>query len=1022
MKKAFLSILITSYVISAAPLISMAQRTVSYDDPPAAYRMAMDLFSKQKYSAAQEVFRKIVQEISDPHSVMQIQAAYYNALCAYELNHYDATQLYTDFIQTYPESTMAHLAQFQLARLHYRNKEYRPALDAFKKTDLRQLTSDEKNEYYFKTGYCYLKGDNLALAEESFQKVLDSPSVYQGPANYYYAHIAYLKGDDDEALEGFERLTEDQTFKDIVPYYIIQIKYRQQQYQEVINLGNQLTGSTEDKKASDIFRMVGDAYFKTGRYSESIPLLEKYSRSSGARMNVPDWYQLGYACYRAGKYDQAIQAFQKSVSAQDSVAQNAFYHLGDCYVNTGQKQFALNAFQSAYKMNFDPAIKEDALFNYAKLAYDLSFDPYSEAINALKQYIRDYPQSKRIDEANRYLVNLFLSTSNYKEAIETIEKIRIKDDPTRAAYQKAAHYRGIELFNSKDYAEAAGMFKKSLDFPLDKTIHASNYYWLGESFYRLGSYDFASEHYKKFLTLADASHTPLYSMTSYNLGYCYFNLKRYEQAIGYFKKFTSSGSSETQYLKDAYIRLGDSYLVNKNYDEAVDYYNKAIPLSGGDSDYALLQKAMATGGKGDFAGKAGLLREYLTVFPRSTYTEEALYELGTTCILLNRDQEALDYFRRIPQDFPSGKYIKKSLLKTGLIYYNDNSNEQAISVLKKVISDYPGSEESREALEIIRNIYVDLNRVNEYLTYAQTLPFADISLSAQDSLSYFTAEDRYMKGDCKEAIRGFKEYTERFSQGAFLVQAHFYQSECELRNKDKESAIRGYTYVLEQPPSQFTENALERMSVLTFERGDLPGALELYQRLEEAASTKSSFLIALTGQMRCHFLLKNYDRASVLAEKVLTMELTEPEKEAEASFILARSSLATGNQDMAMKAFQRTCELVQDERAAESQYHIAWICTERKAYPDAEKQAFELINRYAAYDYWVARGFVLLSDIYAGTGNTFQAKQTLQSIIDNYPGEDLRKEATQKLNAILAAEKALQNQPSQEEPDEEDGF
>ncbi|MDD5507139.1 MAG: tetratricopeptide repeat protein [Bacteroidales bacterium] len=1018
--KAFLSLLIVSCLTTLVSWPSSAQRTVSYDDPLASFNLAMDLFNKEKYTAAQEVFRQVTHRITDPHSVMRIQAAYYDALCAYELHHQNATELYVDFIRTYPENTMAQLAQFQLARLHYRNKEYRPALEAFKKTDIRQLSGEEKSEYYFKTGYCYLKGDNLPMAEQSFQKILDAPSVYQGPANYYYAHIAYLKGDDDKALAGFKRLTEDETFRDIVPYYILHIQYRLQNYQEVISIGNQLTGKTDDKKNADLYRMIGDAYFKTGRYEESIPLLERYSRSSASRMNAQDWYQLGYAFYRSQKYDQAIQAFQKSVGGQDSLAQNAFYHLGDCYIKTGQKPFALNAFQSASKMDFDPAIKEDALFIYAMLAYDLSFDPYSEAIKSLKQYISDYPQSKRLDEANRYLVNLFLSTNNYQEAMETIEKIRIKDEQTRAAFQKAAHYRGIELFNGRDYRGATEMFKKSLEFPLDKNIQAANHYWLGESFYRLGSYDFAAEHYRKFLSLPDASRTPLYALTSYNLGYCYFNQKMYGQSIDYFRKFISSGHSEAQYRNDAYLRLGDSYLVNKRYDEAIDHYNKVIQESGSESDYATLQKAMAYGGRGDFARKAELLGAYLSKFPRSTYTEEVLYELGTTCILLNRDEEALNHFRRIPQEFPSGKYIKKSLLKTGLIYYNDGSNDLAITTLKKVISDYSGSEESREALEIIRNIYVDLNRVNEYLVFAQTLPFADMSHSAQDSLSYFTAEDRYRKGDCPGAIQGFEGYTASFPQGAFLIQAHFYQAECELRSNQKESALNNYLYVLQKPSSQFTENALDRVAAIRFEAGNYPEALESYQHLEEAASTKTSYITSLTGQMRCHFILENVDRATVLAERVLTSDLTEPEREAEANFILAKSSLATGNKEKALKAFQRTCELVQDERAAESQYHIAWLAYDEKAYPDAEKKAFELINRYDTFDYWVARGFILLSDIYAGMGNTFQAKQTLQSIIDNYSGEDLRSEAIRKLNVILTAEKASQNQLLQEEINEKD--
>lgn len=1022
MKKTFLHILVGSLLVMFTASSLLAQRTRQYDDPQASFGLAMDLFQKEKYTVAQEVFKKVLTAIDDPGSITRIQASYYHALCAYELFHKDATDLYTDFIRMYPENTLALLAQFQLARLHYREKEYKPALDAFKKTDIRQLSSEQKYEYYFKTGYCYLKGNNLSMAEQSFQKVLNAESMYQGPANYYYAHIAYQQNDLDKALEAFERLTEDETFKDVVPLYIFQIKFKQHQYDEVIALGTQMTGLMDDGKNADMVRMLGEAYFKTGRYQDALPLLEKYSKSPGSPMTPQDWYQLGYAWYQEGSYTQAIQAFQKTTSKQDSLAQNAFYHLGDCYIKTGQKQFALNAFLSAYKMDFDKAIREDALFNYAKLAYDLSFDPYNEAIRALRQYISDYPASSRLDEANLYLVNLFMSTSHYQEALETIDKIRIKDEQLKRAYQKTAHFRGIELFNNRDFAGAIILFKKSLDFPLDRDIHAANYYWMAESYYRVGSFDFAIEHYREFLSQQAAAHHPLYRLTSYNLGYAYYNQKNYSRAVEYFKKFINEGYPDVQIMNDAYLRLGDCSFVNKSYDEAIGYYDQALQKRVADSDYAMLQRALAYGGKGDFEHKAKLLKEYLTLYPRSTYTEEVLYELGITCILLNSDDEALEYFKKIPQDYPAGKYIRKSLLKSGLIYYNNGSNDLAITTLKKVISDYPGSEESREALEIIRNIYVDLNRVNEYLTYAQSLTFTDMSLASQDSLSYFTAEDRYRKADCEAAMQGFTDYIDRFPQGSFLTRAYFYRSECELKNRQPEVALKGFTYVLQQPSTQFTENALMRVAAITYNMGDLPKALEAYQHLEEAASTKSVYLTALIGQMRCLYGTENFGEATSAAEKVLASEITETEVEAEASFILGKSALATRQTDKAMKAFQRVCDLVQDERAAESQYAIAWITCDNKAYPEAEKLTFDLINQYPSYDYWVAKGFILLSDIYAGTGNYFQAKQTLQSIIDNYPGEDLRKEATGKLTAILNMEKASQYQAAQEEEPDEDGF
>jgi len=63
----------------------------------------------------------------------------------------------------------------------------------------------------------------------------------------------------------------------------------------------------------------------------------------------------------------------------------------------------------------------------------------------------------------------------------------------------------------------------------------------------------------------------------------------------------------------------------------------------------------------------------------------------------------------------------------------------------------------------------------------------------------------------------------------------------------------------------------------------------------------------------------------------------------------------------------------------------------------------ELSDNYASYDYWVAKGFLLLSDIYLANGNDFQARETLKSIIDNYRGPDLGEIAAQKLSELESA-------------------
>ena len=57
-------------------------------------------------------------------------------------------------------------------------------------------------------------------------------------------------------------------------------------------------------------------------------------------------------------------------------------------------------------------------------------------------------------------------------------------------------------------------------------------------------------------------------------------------------------------------------------------------------------------------------------------------------------------------------------------------------------------------------------------------------------------------------------------------------------------------------------------------------------------------------------------------------------------------------------------------------------------YLDAQQACFDLSNQVPSYEYWVAKGFIILADTYSKLGNDFQAKSTLQSIIEEYSVED----------------------------------
>lgn len=1001
------------------PLAGHAQKTLVHDQPDATYRMALDLFEKEKYGAARELFDQVISQIGDPNNEVRISAQYYSGVCAAELFNPDAEVKLLEFVDKHSTHPQQNMARFQLGNVKYRDRKYRDAARWFATVQVRELKPERRDEYYFKRGYSLFISDNHASARQMFSEIRDPNSLYFAPATYYSGHMAYLDGNLSTALTALRKLEQDPTFGPVVPYYITHIYYLQEEYDLLIEYAVPLLADATARRGPEISKLIGDAWFKKGDYNRALPYLETYIRQSPQRLTRDDQYQMGFAYYSTGKYREAISHFDKVISGDDALAQNAHYHLAAAYLQVDQKRFARNAFFSAYQNKHDEVIAEDALFNYAKLSYELALDPYNEAILSFQKYIAEYPRSERVEEAYRYLVDIYLTTSNYKDALASIEKIQINTPRLRSAYQRIAYYRGVELFNNGDFAGAVAHFDKSARFPENNSVAAQALYWKGEAQYRQERYAEAITTMERFLVSPGAFSLNMYNRANYTIGYAHFKNKSYSRAVTAFRKFIGERGEEPRLINDATLRIADSYFISKEYQLAMEYYDRAIRLDVLDTDYAIFQKGLVQGVMGRFEGKISTMQSLIQRFPRSNYIDDATYEIANSWLILDNNQQALTFFNQVIQQHPNSSYVKSSMLKSGLIYYNTNRDEQALEVFKTVVNRYPGTPESQEALVAIRNIYVALDRVDEFLRFSDGLGFANVTTAQQDSLTYMAAENRYMQNDCANASRGFTTYLERFPQGIFAINANFYKAECAFRANDFPQALAGYRFVIGRPKSQFTENALLRASTIEYRLNNFAAALEHYKKLEELADLPSNKLEAQIGQMRTQFRLGRFQETMTVAALVLANDKTPRELKQEAHLLTGKSAMELNRIAQARTSFRDAMNISNNEAAAESMYNLALIEFKSGNYEQSEKLIFEYINKMSAYDYWLAKTFILLADNYLAVDNIFQAKHTLQSIIDNYDGAELRAIAIQKLDAIIERER-LQSQPGGSAPVEID--
>ena len=310
------------------------QKNIIYYEPEATYQKGLELFNKEKFNAAQELFYKTINAIEDIQSEIRISAEYYAAICAVELYNINAEYKLIKFITEHSENSKVKLANFQLGKLQYRQKKYHGAVKAFESVDIYDLNDEELLDYYFKSGYSYFIIKDFENAKKQFIEIIDNESKYFSSANYYYAHIAYNEKNYETAMKSFGKIENDENFKLIVPYYIAQIYFLQGNYNEVIKYAHPLLDTGNTKRSIEVARMLGESYFRMGKYASSIQFLEKYQRKATTSVSRQDYYELGYAYYKSGaNYSKAVSNFENAISGtEDSLLQNTYYLLGDCYL------------------------------------------------------------------------------------------------------------------------------------------------------------------------------------------------------------------------------------------------------------------------------------------------------------------------------------------------------------------------------------------------------------------------------------------------------------------------------------------------------------------------------------------------------------------------------------------------------------------------------------------------------------------------------------------------------------------
>lgn len=977
------------------------QQSMVKTDAVAEFNEALSLVEAGMYGAARTKMDNYINKHNGDDIALTADARYYRGYAAKMDDNDDAPALMLDFLETCPHSQRRSDMLYQMGDFYLLRSKFTEALKWFEKVSERRISEEFHSPYLFKTGYCYFMRGQHKKAISYFDRLHDDGGEYASAVTYYRAHVEYENGNYNEALKGMLALVDDEGFGNVAPYYVADIMYRQQHYAEAIRYAQPLAQSGS-KKGSDMMRIVADSHFALGEYAEARTAYQKLV-SSTKRLTRNDYYNIGLTNFYLEDYTAAAQNLSKVTSNDDIMSQNAYYHLGYCYLKQDDKRRARTAMEAAARYDYDRAVKEDAEFNRLKLSYELNYSSFKDLVGEFVNFINTYPQSDKIDEAYDYMSHALLTTKNYKEALQTMEKMPHKNLKIYTAMQRIAFYRGLELYDNSKYTQAIEFFDYSLKYAdYDPTIRARTYYWKAESLYRLNRIDEANALYYSFIQTYGASELTEFTTAHYNLGYTFFNNKKYAESRRWFLKYVNlKVLPENRLLADAYNRLGDCYYVERDFQFAVEYYDKAYQTYTPSGDYSLLQKGICLGLTQDNNAKIAQLKEMIAKYPNSELCAYAYYETARANIAINDITGAIYNYKVVKERYPKSSLASKAMLQLGLLYYNNSEYENSMAFYKRVINEYPSTQQASEALVGLRNVYMELGDYDGYIAYTNTLgSFAKVETAEKDSLLFVSAEKRFATGDMKAAEEAFNRYISECPSGRYITGAHYYLANCYYSTGNDAEALKAYTYVASQPRSVFTEEALLHTGELLYKSKDYNSALNMFGRLENEAEVAANKTEAIIGQMRCMEKLGDTEGCISSADKVIKMPQASPEILREANFLKMKSLIAAGRAGEAISTMKELAQSTKTEEGAEAKYLLAQYYFDSQALDTAEKEVFDYIDKGTPHQYWLARTFVLLSDIYHKRGDDFQACQYLISLQESYnENEEINKMIKTRLDA-----------------------
>ena len=580
-------------------------------------------------------------------------------------------------------------------------------------------------------------------------------------------------------------------------------------------------------------------------------------------------------------------------------------------------------------------------------------------VDRLGAWVQEHPLSQYVDVLAVFRRNLLVKESRFDEALESF----FRDEE-----------RGVSMPPELPYP-LTGLSAEMFSY------HGVLYRLAGERLYNLGNYHRALP----YLEAGETTRT-----SQYKRGMCHYRMGAYDQAYPILTE--SAGVDQDEMAQSAWLHAGIAALQQGQKADAQAAFKKASQMTASES-----------------------LRE------------QALYDYALTMHEQAASQQTIAVMEQFLHDFPSSPRATSVSQCLTEVYMTKKDYSKALNTLNKVQT--PTADTQADKQKVLYNLaFQELrkNQVQQALTYATQA----VALGRQDAEAY--AEAYYIMGDCNYRLGNYAQAENQLNQSIHLGED---TQEGRLKNKAYAVYSLGYAQFKQQKYNNaiaafqrvlVMNDASQAMKADSYNRiGDsylnmrnyaeadanYTSAKETDRSLGDYSMLQQAYIEGLRGNYDKKIQIINQMNAEYPASSQGAKALYEQGrayvlsgKEDEAASVFSMIGIRYPNSEYAKKAgeelanmaaniaMQDSIAAAQDSlatEAAKAPVVAAQRLFDAGQYQLAEQQLNQAIDAGSiAKPYWLARAFILLSDIYRAEGRAAEAKQTLESLKANYREDD----------------------------------